>query len=233
METVEKNPNAVIGLATGGTMLPVYRQLVSGFNQGRISFSGISTFNLDEYIGLTGSHPCSYRYFMQKELFDHIDINQAHTYLPRGDTPDPEEEAAHYENLIKKHGGIDLQLLGIGKNGHIGFNEPTSSLSSRTRIKTLTDSTRQANKRFFANFEETPRYALTMGIGTILEARHCLLVATGAEKSEAVANMVEGPVTAACPASSLQLHQRVSVVLDLDAASKLKLKDYYLYVHPA
>ena len=231
LETVEKKPNAVLGLATGGTMLPVYRQLVSEFNHGGISFSRISTFNLDEYIGLKGSHPCSYRYYMQKELFDHIDINQAQTYLPRGDTPDPEEEAAIYEKLIKKHGGIDLQLLGIGKNGHIGFNEPTSSLSSRTRIKTLTDSTRKANKRFFANHEETPKYALTMGIGTILEAEHCLLVATGTEKSEAVVNMIEGSLTATCPASALQLHQRVTVVLDLDAASNLKLKDYYLYVH--
>lgn len=232
LDTVEKKPDAVLGLATGGTMLPVYHLLVSRFKQGRISFSGVKSFNLDEYIGLDPSHPCSYRYYMKNELFDHIDINSAHTHLPRGNSPDPVKEATDYERLIENHGGIDLQLLGIGENGHIGFNEPTSSLSSRTRIKTLTDSTREANKRYFSNHEDIPTYALTMGIGTILEANHCLLLAIGTQKSEAVAKMIEGPLTASCPATALQLHPQATVVLDHGAASGLKLTDYYHHVHP-
>ena len=213
-------------------MVPVYQQLVARFKQGGISFAGVRSFNLDEYIGLAPSHPCSYRTYMQRELFDHIDIEPAHAHLPKGDNPDPAEEAAEYERLIMDCGGIDLQLLGIGKNGHIGFNEPTSSLSSRTRIKTLTYSTREANKAYFSDHEQTPKCALTMGIGTILEADHCVLLAIGATKSEAVAQMIEGPLTAACPATALQLHPRATIILDGEAASGLKLRDYYHHVHP-
>lgn len=230
--TVGKKPEAVLGLATGSTMVPVYHQLVSRFKQRGPSFAGVKCFNLDEYIGLEPSHPCSFRSYMQQKLFDHIDINGAHTHLPRGDLSDPVAEAAAFERLIKSEGGIDLQLLGIGQNGHIGFNEPTSSLSSRTRVKALTESTRAANRRYFSESEDIPTHALTMGIGTILEADHCLLLATGTAKSGAVANMIEGPLTAACPATALQLHPQATVVLDEAAASKLQLKDYYHHVHP-
>lgn len=230
-DLLRARPDAVLGLATGGTMLPLYDRLAALHRQG-LSFSGLTSFNLDEYVGLGADHPASYHRYMRDVLFRHIDIDPTRTHLPRGDAPDPAAEAEHYEALIAATGGLTLQLLGIGQNGHIGFNEPTSSLASRTRIKTLTESTRAANRQYFAPGETPPGYAITMGVGTILDARECLLLATGAAKAQAVAAMVEGPVSAVCPASALQMHPCATVVLDRAAAADLRLTDYYHHVHP-
>lgn len=230
-DQLREAPRSVLGLATGATMLPVYAALREDYRAGRVSFAQAASFNLDEYLGLPPSDPRSYRATMQAELFDHVDIDPARTHLPLGDAPDPDAEAARYEAAITGAGGIDLQLLGIGANGHIGFNEPTSSLASRTRIKTLTKETRAANARYFPD-GDMPRFALTMGIGTIMEARHCLMLATGDKKADAVAAMIEGPVSAVCPASILQMHRHATVVLDRAAAGRLKLLDYYVHVHP-
>ncbi len=230
--TVREAPAAVLGLATGGTMLPLYKALADRHQSKGLSFAKTTSFNLDEYIGLAPDHPCSYHYYMQEAFFRHVDIDPARTHLPKGDAADPRAAALDYETLIETAGGIDLQLLGIGQNGHIGFNEPTASLGSRTRIKTLTTSTRRANQRYFASFEETPRYAITTGVATILASQKCLLIATGETKAEAVANMIEGPLSAACPASALQLHARATIILDQAAASALKLIEYYENVHP-
>jgi glucosamine-6-phosphate deaminase len=169
---------------------------------------------------------------MQEALFRNVDVDLARTHLPKGDAADPQAASDDYEALIAKAGGIDLQLLGIGQNGHIGFNEPTASLGSRTRIKTLTESTRRANQKYFASFEETPRYAITTGVATILASRKCLLIATGAAKARAVADMIEGPLSAACPASALQLHAHATIILDEAAADELNLTEYYETVHP-
>lgn len=228
-EAVAARPRAVLGLATGETMRPVYAALVAMARAGRLDLSGVTTFNLDEYVGVARDHPASFHAFMRRALFDHVPVAAAH--LPRGDAPDPEAEAARYDAAIAAAGGIDLQLLGIGRNGHLAFNEPTSSLGSRTRLKTLTEATRRANAPAFAPLP-TPRLAITMGIANILEARACLLLATGAAKAEAVAAAVEGPLGAHCPASVLQLHRTATVVLDRAAASALRLIEYYETVHP-
>ena len=225
-------PEMVLGLATGGTMVPVYDDLLRRYRDGLLSFAAVTSFNLDEYIGLAPDHPCSYHSFMAAALFARTDMKITQAHLPRGDAPDPAAEAIRYEEKIRAAGGIDLQLLGIGTNGHIGFNEPTSSLASRTRIKTLTASTREANRRFFDHEDDVPRFAITMGIATILDARSCVLLATGPAKAAAVAAMIEGPLSAACPASALQLHPRATIILDHDAASQLKMTDYYHHVHP-
>ncbi len=232
LDAVQRKPSCVLGLATGGTMLPLYDRVVARHAAEGVSFAEVTTFNLDEYIGLGPDHIGSYHHYMRKALFDRIDIDIRQTHLPRGDAPDPATEAEAYEYRIEAAGGIDLQLLGIGHNGHIGFNEPTSSLASRTRIKTLTDDTRQANRAYFDGLADTPRFAITMGVGTILASRACLLLATGAAKAPAVAKMIEGPVSAACPATALQLHKQVTVVLDRAAAAELSLRDYYQHIHP-
>lgn len=226
------NPRMVLGLATGGTMLDLYRELVAQAGRRKLSFAEAKSFNLDEYVGLAPDHPASYHSYMRDCLFSHVDFRAENTQLPRGDAVDVDAEAQDYEARIAQAGGIDLQLLGIGQNGHIGFNEPSSSLTSRTRIKTLTASTHGANAQYFPTPDQMPKYALTMGVGTILDSRECLLLATGASKAAAVAAMVEGPVTASCPASALQFHQRATVILDQEAASGLKLRNYYQYVHP-
>jgi len=231
-EHVTGKPNAVLGLATGGTMVPLYERLVSLHRGGQLSFAGVTTFNLDEYVGIAPEHPCSYHTYMREALFRHIDIDAARTHLPHGKPDCLQAEADRYEATIAEAGGISLQLLGIGRNGHIGFNEPTSSLSSRTRVKTLAETTRQSNRQYFSSDEDTPRYAITMGIGTILAARECLLLATGADKAHAVADMIEGPVSAICPASALQSHPNATVILVRDASAKLRLGDYYHHVHP-
>lgn len=230
--TVTATPNAVLGLATGGTMLPLYEALAQRHREDGLSFAKTTSFNLDEYIGLAPDHPCSYHSYMYGAFFRHVDVDPARAHLPKGDAPDPQAASLEYEALIEAAGGIDLQLLGIGQNGHIGFNEPTASLGSRTRVKTLTTSTRRANQRYFASFEETPRYAITMGVATILASRACVLLATGEAKAEAVLRMVEGPLSAACPASALQLHASATVILDEAAAGALTFTDYYETVHP-
>jgi len=231
-QTLDAGRGCTMGLATGGTMVPLYAEIVARHRAGQLSLAQVTTFNLDEYVGLAPDHPGSYHRYMAEVLFDHTDIRPGHAHLPRGDAPDPRAEAMAYEARIAREGGIDLQVLGLGQNGHIAFNEPTSSLGSRTRIKTLTDDTRRANRPNFDREEDMPRYAITMGIATILEARAIVLLATGASKADAVAAMVEGPVSALCPASALQLHPKATIVLDAKAASALRLTNYYHHVHP-
>ncbi|WP_172293723.1 glucosamine-6-phosphate deaminase [Pseudoruegeria sp. HB172150] len=229
---VREKPETVLGLATGGTMEAVYAHLIALHRAGEVSFAGVSSFNLDEYVGLAGDHPCSYRRYMAEKLFDQIDMAPGAGHLPKGEAEDPEAEADAYEAKIVAAGDLDLQLLGLGQNGHIGFNEPTSSLSSLTRLKTLTRSTREANSRFFPAGEEPPRLAITMGIGTIMRAREVLLVATGEAKAEAVEQVVEGAVSARWPGSILQMHRKATLILDRAAACRLELTDYYMDVHP-
>jgi glucosamine-6-phosphate deaminase len=228
-EAVAARPAAVLGLATGETMRPVHAGLVALARAGRLDLGRVTTFNLDEYVGIPPDHPASFHSFMRATLFDHVRVAAWH--LPRGDAPDPAAEAQAYEAAIAAAGGIDLQLLGIGQNGHLAFNEPTSSLASRTRIKTLTAATRAANAPAFAP-QPVPDRAITMGIATILDARACVMLATGAGKAAAVAAAVEGPLGAHCPATALQMHPATTVVLDEAAAACLRLRDYYETVHP-
>ncbi|WP_158970183.1 glucosamine-6-phosphate deaminase [Chachezhania sediminis] len=231
-DAVAARPAAVLGLATGGTMEPVYAVLRDRLADGSLDLTATTTFNLDEYVGLQGDHPQSYRATMDRLLFDAAGLPRDRTHLPDGAAPDVAAEAVRYDAAIAAAGGIDLQLLGIGGNGHIGFNEPTSSLGSRTRVKTLTAETRNANARFFGTDEAAPRFAITMGIATILESRACVLLATGPGKAAAIAAAIEGPLSAACPASALQLHPNATMVLDPAAAADLRLRDYYETVHP-
>ncbi|NVK25839.1 MAG: glucosamine-6-phosphate deaminase [Gammaproteobacteria bacterium] len=223
-------PTSVLGLATGGTPVNLYKELIERNKKGDLSFALAKSFNLDEYLGLAGTHPQSYRYFMQQQLFDHVDIAPENTHLPDGLADDPQAFCNQYEHSIKDAGGIDLQLLGIGSNGHIGFNEPTSSLASRTRIKTLDPKTIRDNARFFSEDEHQPHLSITMGIGTILDSKHVLLLATGEGKADAIQATVEGALSAMCPASALQMHQQATIVIDEAAAAKLSLKEYYLAV---
>jgi len=226
------SPATVLGLASGGTQLALYHKLVAKHRAGEISFRQVTTFNLDEYLGVTPANPQSYRAYMQRVLFDHVDIDPRRTFLPEcAEGQNPLLVGRLYEKKISAAGGIDLQILGIGVNGHIGFNEPSSSLNSRTRVKTLTRQTVADNSRLFSASEFQPRLALTMGIATIMDARRILLLATGEKKAEAVAKMIEGPLTAMCPASILQMHQRVTVLLDEAAAGQLKNRDYYDWTH--
>jgi len=218
---VQKKPDLVLGLATGRTMIGFYRELVARHRAGACSFARVTTFNLDEYVGLSEDHRGSYHSYMQRHFLDHVDLPKAAMHLPDGNAPDPVAAAEAYEALIRRHGGIDLQLLGLGRNGHVAFNEPGSSLSSRTRVKRLTMATVRANAPDFGGEEHVPRYVLTVGIGTIMEARFLLMLAYGQVKAAAVAAMVEGPITARCPASILQMHQHAFVVVDKSAASLL------------
>lgn len=229
-KVLNSKPNAVLGLATGSTPVGLYRELARMHAEEGLDFSKVRTFNLDEYVGLPASHPQSYHYFMKENLFNHVNIRAENIHIPSGTTDNYEAFSAWYERRIEEVGGIDLQVLGVGSDGHIGFNEPTSSLSSRTRLKTLAKPTIDDNARFFEKREEVPIYAITMGVGTILEARQILLVANGTNKADAVAAMVEGPVTSMITASALQLHPRTEVFLDRQAASKLELADYYQWV---
>ena len=230
-ELVEKKPDAVLGLATGSTPILLYQNLVNYFKQGRISFKDIQTFNLDEYYGVAGDSDISYRQFMGRHLFDSVDIDKAATHLPGSDVRNPRMVGPAYEQQIQAAGGIDLQILGIGRNGHIGFNEPSSSLASRTRIKTLTKSTMQDNRRQVASGEDLPDMAITMGIGTIMDAHRVLLLAVGKHKASAVKHAVEGAISAMHPASALQSHQYVTVLLDEEAASELEQQEYYRWVY--
>ncbi len=227
---LRSNPRAVLGLATGSTMEAVYRHLVRMHREQKLDFSKCSTFNLDEYVGLTATDPNSYRYFMNKHLFMQVNINVENTHLPDGRAADLGAECRHYEALIAKAGGIDLQLLGIGKSGHIGFNEPLSALRSRTREKALTPTTIKQNAPFFGGEDKMPRRAITMGVGTILDAKRCLLLATGEEKAGIIAQAVEGPITSMVTASALQLHQRATVIVDEAAATHLKEREYYRWI---
>ena len=207
-DVLNTKPNAVLGLATGSTPLGLYKELVRMHKDEGLDFSQVTTFNLDEYVGLTKDHPQSYHYFMHENLFKHINIPPQNVYIPSGTTDNYAAFCTWYEQRIDECGGIDLQILGIGSDGHIAFNEPSSSLGSRTRIKTLARQTIEDNARFFDRIEDVPIYAITMGVGTILEARKIMLLANGENKAAAVAAAVEGPVTSMITASALQLHPR-------------------------
>ena len=220
-------PTAVLGLATGSTPLALYQMLIAM----NLDWSQVTTFNLDEYIGLPRDHAQSYHSFMWENLFKHINISKENVHIPDGNAQDVPRFCREYEEQISAAGGIDLQVLGIGTDGHIGFNEPTSSLASRTRIKTLTQQTCKDNARFFGSEESVPHHVITMGIGTIMEARQNLLLAFGHNKSRAIAEAVEGPITSINPASILQMHPVTKVILDEPAAADLKRADYYRWVY--
>jgi glucosamine-6-phosphate deaminase len=224
---LREKPDAVLGLATGSTPLLLYRQLIMM----KLDWRKVTTFNLDEYIGLPHEHSQSYHSFMWENLFRHVNIPKQNVNIPDGLAKDIPKCCDKYERQIRKAGGIDLQVLGIGTDGHIGFNEPTSSLTSRTRIKTLTPQTRRDNARFFGSEEQVPQHCITMGIGTIMDARQNLLLAFGEGKAHAIAEAVEGSVTSFNPASMLQMHPAVKVCLDAGAASLLKRADYYRGVY--
>ncbi len=229
-QELRENPRLVMGLATGRTMEAVYARLVQMHHEEGLDFSACHTFNLDEYVGLPGSHRNSYRHYMNYNLFLNVNVDLRNTHLPDGAAADIEAECERYERFIAACGGIDLQLLGIGLAGHLGFNEPVSSLRSRTRIKVLSPVTRAQNEVLFAPPEAMPRRAITMGVGTILEARRCLLLATGEDKAEIVARAIEGPVTSMISATALQFHRQCVVVLDEAAAERLREGEYYRWI---
>ena len=229
-KVLNAKPNAVLGLATGSTPLGLYQELVRMHQEGGLDFGQITTFNLDEYVGLPNRHPQSYHYFMHENLFKHVNIPKQNIHIPSGSTDNYEAFCAWYERRIVECGGIDLQILGIGSDGHIAFNEPTSSLGSRTRIKTLARQTIDDNARFFDTAEEVPIYAITMGVGTILEARKIILLANGKSKADAISAAIEGPVTSQITASALQLHGDVMYILEREAASGLAMLDYYQWI---
>ena len=215
-------PDCVLGLATGSTPVGTYENLVEWYKQGDLDFSQVTSVNLDEYKGLSGNNDQSYRYFMNKNLFDHVNIDKSRTFVPNGLEPDSEKASKEYDAIIESVGGVDLQLLGIGHNGHIGFNEPADEFCKGTHCVDLTASTIEANKRKKKKEEDVPRQAYTMGIGTIMKAKKILLVASGADKAEIIAKSLTGPVTPQVPASILQFHNDVTVVCDEAAFSKLK-----------
>jgi glucosamine-6-phosphate deaminase len=224
------NPHLVLGLATGRTMERVYEMLVRVHREKGLDFSRASTFNLDEYIGVPRTSPGSYGHYMNEHLFRHVNLDPRRTHLPNGMASDIETECRQYEARIQNYGGIDLQLLGIGRSGHVGFNEPLSALRSRTREKALSPETVAQNRGLFDSPDKMPRRAITMGVGTILEARRCLLLVTGKEKAEIIAKAVEGPITSMISATALQLHPRCTVIVDNDAAACLQHGDYYRWI---
>lgn len=222
-QNIQRKPDAVLGLATGRTMEAIYAGLCERHHAGQLDVSKITSFNLDEYVGLPGSHAQSYQYYMRQKLFDSVGISQEYGHVPQGDAQDPHQEAAAYDHAIMESGGIDVQLLGLGENGHIGFNEPLSGLKTRTRVVALAEATLAQNSGMFGDDpQQVPKQAITMGIGTILEAKSTLLVATGDAKAAAVSGSVEGPLSSAVPGSALQMHGQCLVLLDEKAASGLR-----------
>ncbi len=215
-------PDAILGLATGSTPVGAYKQLIAWYEEGDLDFSGIRSVNLDEYKGLSGEHDQSYRYFMNHNLFDHVNIDKENTNVPNGLAEDAEAECSRYNQVIRNLGGIDLQLLGIGGNGHIGFNEPCDVFEKGTHVVTLTEETRQSNARFFSSIDEVPTHALTMGIQNIMSAKKVLLLASGEAKSKALYDSCFGPVTPDVPASVLQLHNDVVVIADEAALAMIR-----------
>jgi|SRR6187431_1547695 glucosamine-6-phosphate deaminase len=224
---VRANPEAVLGLATGSTPVPVYAALPSRL--AGVDVSRVRGFALDEYVGLDPAHPESYRSVLTREVVEPLGLDPARVFVPNGSLDGIEHAGDDYERALAEAGGVDLQILGIGTDGHIGFNEPGSSFASATRVKTLTRQTRQDNARFFDSIDDVPRHCITQGLGTILRARHLVLLAFGKGKAEAVAGAVEGPVTASLPASAIQLHPHATVVIDDAAASDLRFREYYRY----
>lgn len=218
-EVMADKKDAVLGLATGSTPVPMYAELVRRYRAGELDFSTVRSVNLDEYYPLAPDNDQSYRYFMNHQLFDHINIDKSNTNVPDGLAKDPSAACAAYESIIRSLGGIDIQVLGIGGNGHIGFNEPAEALDPLTHLTDLTEDTIRANARFFESEADVPRHALTMGIGTILSARRILLIATGSAKAKAIATVLSGKLTTSCPASLLNLHNDVTILCDRDAVS--------------
>ena len=217
---IKEKENAVLGLATGGTPVGMYKELIKMYEKKELNFSKITTVNLDEYIGLNPEHNQSYRYFMNNNLFNHINIDKSNTFVPNGLAEDLEAQCKEYDQKIVELGGIDIQLLGVGNNGHIAFNEPNSELSSGTHIISLTDNTIEANARFFDNIDDVPRKAITMGVGGIMKAKKIILIASGESKAEAIKGIFSGKITTANPATMLQMHRDVTVIVD-EAAAKL------------
>lgn len=228
---IQRRPDAVLGLATGSSPLAIYADLAARVSSGDLRVGACRAFALDEYVGLPVEHPESYHSVIRKTVTEPVGLTPELVHVPDGAATDLEAAAADYEHAIREAGGVDVQILGIGANGHIGFNEPTSSFASRTRIKTLAPRTRVDNARFFASPDDVPTHCVTQGLGTILEARELVLVATGEAKADAVHAMVEGPLSSMCPGSALQLHPRAMVVVDEAAAARLELADYYRYTH--
>jgi glucosamine-6-phosphate deaminase len=228
---VRANPAIVLGLATGSTTLGLYTELIALHRAGNLDFSSATSFNLDEYLGLPPSHPQSFHYFMNQHFFSHVNFAQERVHIPDGTiAADYDAYCDRYEQSIRSAGGIDLQVLGIGRNGHIGFNEPTSSLASRTRLKALSRETIEDNRHGFASESEMPKCAITMGIGTILDSRRVFLLASGHSKAAAVAKAIEGPITSSVSASALQMHIDVTFIIDEEAACSLTQRDYYRHV---
>ncbi|MFZ5516048.1 MAG: glucosamine-6-phosphate deaminase [Candidatus Zhuqueibacterota bacterium] len=228
-EMIRRKPNCVLGFATGSTPLGVYKELIRMYKEEGLDFSKVTTFNLDEYVGLPPEHDQSYHYFMWENLFKHINVDPRYVHIPQGMTNDVNGFCDWYEERINAFGGIDLQILGIGANGHIAFNEPGSSLGSRTRIKTLDKLTKRDNARFFVNQEEVPKYAITMGVGTIMDAKSLLLLASGPSKADAIKATVEGPITALYPATIVQMHRKATIICDEDSAATLS-REYSGYL---
>ena len=219
-KVIKEKENAVLGLATGGTPVGMYKELIKMYEKKELNFSKITTVNLDEYIGLNPEHNQSYRYFMNNNLFNHINIDKSNTFVPNGLAEDLEAQCKEYDQKIVELGGIDIQLLGVGNNGHIAFNEPNNELSSGTHIISLTDNTIEANARFFDNIDDVPRKAITMGVGGIMKAKKIILIASGESKAEAIKGIFSGKITTANPATMLQMHRDVTVIVD-EAAAKL------------
>ena len=228
---VQHKPAAVIGLATGSSPLAIYAELATAVRAGSLDASRVSGFALDEYVGIPEQHPESYASVLRREVTEPLGLDPTRVFVPDGRAADLQAACEAYEAAIRAAGGIDLQILGIGANGHIGFNEPTSSFGSRTRLKTLAPQTRADNARFFDSADEVPMHCLTQGLGTILDAREVVLVAQGSRKAAAVAAAVEGPVSSMCPATILQFHPQATVIIDQEAASRLTLTDYYRYTY--
>jgi glucosamine-6-phosphate deaminase len=230
-QLVRRRPESVLGLATGSSPLAIYEALAADVRSGTLDASGVSAFALDEYVGIPADHPESYAAVIHREVTEPLHLDPSRVQVPDGRAEDLEAAGERYEEAIRAAGGVDLQILGIGANGHVGFNEPTSSFASRTRIKTLTERTRADNARFFDSADDVPTHCLTQGLGTIMDARELLLVAQGPQKAAAVAAAVEGPVTSLCPASILQHHQHATVMVDEEAAAGLQLADYYRWTY--
>lgn len=220
-EEVKKKPEIILGLATGGTPVGMYKELIRMCDNKEVDFSKATTVNLDEYIGLSGEHNQSYRYFMNSNLFNHINIDKAKTFVPNGQAPDIEAECKSYDARIRELGGIDLQLLGLGSNGHVAFNEPDTFLTVGSHETKLTKSTIEANARFFDSMDEVPKTAITMGLGGIMQAKKILVIANGEGKADVVEKLMNGKITTEVPASMLQMHRDVTIIVDEAAASKL------------
>lgn len=221
-KVINEKPDAVLGLATGGTPIGMYKELINMNKAGKVDFNKVTTVNLDEYIGLAGTHEQSYRYFMNKNLFDHINIDKEKTYVPNGLAENIEEEGKAYDKKIDELGGTDIQLLGVGNNGHVAFNEPDKVLIAGTHLTGLTESTIKANSRFFDSMEEVPKTAITMGLGQIMKSKKILLIASGYGKAEAMKELFSGKITTECPVTMLNMHRDVTVIIDEAAAKFVK-----------